>query len=229
MIDDDLDSGSDDERTDVSSIEFSNDRDAPDIWHSWLDLLNRRRSLFDRGGTQGTNGDAQGVPVQLPNGDPVTDPSSKTGYLMGPTSDYLSKVAEAGQRLGADAIALLQDPEGPSGAFGYLVGGLAMNLAQGGVFDAQRERSSDGTYIQRREYRDLANVSVGLFAQQAGFSEQAVLSIAGAYAFFKSSNALGQQFTLDPRNFLDPKNALFTHFGYSLGQSGVFRQLPFAP
>ncbi|MGQ0580895.1 MAG: hypothetical protein ACT4O6_03095 [Reyranella sp.] len=138
---------------------------------------------------------------------------------MAPVGD-LSAVAAKGQQVGAIYRSLLTKPGGGGGsALAYL--GLTMRrfLGQGGAFDYQRERGNEDKsgFTQLRQFRNVSNVNVGLFAQQAGMSLHDILTIAGEYAAKHSSNA-------DPTQpySLNAQTREFIEVGYKIGQNGAF-------
>jgi hypothetical protein len=163
--------------------------------------------------------DGPGQPVILPDGSRIPDRYSPTGYLMAPI-DNLEPVAAKGRQAGTIYRSLLTKPGGGGGAaLAYL--GLTMRrfLGQGGAFDYQREKSNEDAsgFTQLRQFRNVSNVNVGLFAQQAGMSLHDVLTIAGEYAAKHSSNA-------DPTQpyGLNTQTKEFIEVGYEIGQSGAF-------
>ncbi len=165
--------------------------------------------------------DGPGQPVILPDGSRVPDPSSPSGHLMSPVGD-LNNVASAGREAGDTYRRLLTRPGG-GGGFALVNLGLTMRryIAQGGAFDYQRERNdADPTrFTQLRQFRNVSNVNVGLFAQQAGISLHDVLTMAGQYAGKNSSNARPDQ----PYG-LDRQTKEFIEIGYRIGQSGAFNR-----
>jgi RHS repeat-associated protein len=166
--------------------------------------------------------DAPGVPVVLPNGAHVPDPHSPTGYMMSPTAD-LSDVAAAGRQV-KTAVALMK---ASSDALDRLGGAIMLNVAlgvnvgTGGTYDYQRvgPQSDDitGGFQQLRQFWDVSNFNVGLFAQQAGMSLEETLQTAGTFAHLFSRN-------YHPENpyGLDAETAEFTKLGFQTGASGVF-------
>lgn len=137
---------------------------------------------------------------------------------MAPVGD-LGPVAAKGRQAGTIYRSLLTKPGGGGSAIAYL--GLTMRrfLAQGGAFDYQRERNDEDKsgFTQLRQFRNVSNVNVGLFAQQAGFSLHDILTLTGEYAAKHSSNA-------DPTQpyGLHPQVKEFVEVGYKIGQSGAF-------
>jgi len=146
----------------------------------------------------------RGVKVTLPNGQGIDDPKSPTGYVMGPFND-LKNVAEAGKRERLNAMI------GPAET-------LRRYLGQGGVFDYQRRSYKYGKdgFTQLRQFRNIANINVVLFAQKLGLPLWVTLKIAGEYARENSSNARSDQ----PFN-LDPQTMDYIVIGYHLGDDGL--------
>lgn len=71
-------------------------------------------------------------------------------------------------------------------------------------------------FVQLRQFRNISNINVGLFAQKLGLPLWVTLKIAGEYASKNSSNAKpGQPFNLDPQTM----DHIVT--GYHLGDDGV--------
>ena len=112
---------------------------------------------------------------------------------------------------------MLNDPDVSRTAALYLATTLCANLRQGGIFDYQRKRNGLTGYKQLPQFRDIANVNVGLFAQQAGLTIDEVILAASKYAHAFSSNA-----RLDRPNGLDPRTEQFIRIGFDVGQSGAF-------
>jgi hypothetical protein len=144
-----------------------------------------------------------GVPVRSPDGKTVSDPHSATGVLMAPTSD-LRNVAAAGKAIDKQMNEVLSydDGSGLSGlaALSYLAGALKEDLCQNGDFDYQRATLAKGTLQQLPQFRDVSNFNVGLLVQQAGLSLNEILTIAGSYARYNSSNYRPDQpYGLDPQ------------------------------
>jgi hypothetical protein len=145
-----------------------------------------------------------GVQITLPNGRGIEDPNSPTGYVMGPFND-LKEVAEAGRRERLNAAVSPVET-------------LRRYLAQGGVFDHQRRsyRYGKDGFTQLRQFRNVANVNVGLFAQKLGLPLWLTLRIAGEYASKNSSNAKP-----DEPFKLDPQTMEYIVVGYHLGDDGI--------
>ena len=163
----------------------------------------------------------QGVPVVPPDGSNVPDSHSPTGLLMSPYAAS-GDVAERGRRTGTTYFELLGNPAASEGAIAYLVGQLAADLGHGGRFDYQRQgvpMVGDwiGGWEQSPQFRDVANFNVGLYMQQAGFTLDETLSIAGTFASIRSINKRpGLPYGLDPQT------AEFIEVGYNSGTKGVF-------
>jgi hypothetical protein len=202
-----------------SEDSFGNRYDVVQYWCSQPDLLNRQPLLFDRGDILGDR-NANGVPVRRPNGELMDNPFpedrySWTGYAMAPAGADLAKVAEPGAIVGAVYNIMLYTD--PSAAYLFLMIGLGANVGQGGAFDYQREGSWLLGYTQHRQFRDVSNINVGLFAQQAGLTREETLSISGAFARTFSGNAKPSE----PYS-LDPRTRYFIERGYEMGASGAF-------
>jgi hypothetical protein len=218
MADDDVSDTNDNAGRSSWSTGDRNDRyDAFQYWNSFIDLLNRQPLLCDP-----LQGDSQeeGAPVRRPNGELIPDGHSPTGFLMAPQgAANLAKVAEAGRIQGELYRQMLQNPVTATGALPILLVGLGTNLGHAGTFDYQREGSFLEGYTQHPQFRDISNVNVGLFAQQAGLSKEEILSIAGAFARARSSNA-------DPSQpySLNTRTREFIEQGYEIGASGAFNQ-----
>ena len=161
-----------------------------------------------------------GQPVMLPDGSYIPDRYSPTGHLMAPTAD-LAPVAAAGRQAGVIYRQMMVggDPVRVGLAQNYLIGSLGIHLGHAGLFDYQREGSIFTKYDQHRQWRNVSNVNVGLFCQQAGLPLDVTLSIAGTFAAAASNN----------RNwkapfFLDPQTAEFIKLGYELGEARRFEK-----
>ena len=94
---------------------------------------------------------------------------------------------------------------------------MVVNAGQGGTYDHQRRGNMITGYTQLPQFRPIANVNVGLLAQQAGLTLDQTLDIAGTYARLRSSNA-------DPNApyGLDPQTLHYIKRGYEIGQTGMF-------
>ncbi len=157
-----------------------------------------------------------GTIVVLASGSRIPDDSSPTDFVMAPV-DNLDGVAAAGRRAGESYRALPNQPATAAQAAPFLVGVLGGSLGHGGTFDYQRKGNSIAGVTQLRHFRNISNVNVGLFGQQAGLTLDEVLTIAGDFAGVFSRNAKP-----DEPYGLDPKTRGFTEVGYRLGESGLF-------
>lgn len=154
----------------------------------------------------------------LPDGSNIPDDKSPTGYLMSPVAD-LGPVAAAARKVGAEYLAMLNNPQAANGASLYLFASLALNVGQGGVFDYQRQGNPFTGFTQLSQFRNVADFNVGLFCQQVGLSLDETLRIAGIYAGVFSNNARRAQ----PYG-LDTTTAGFIRIGYNIGATGIFDQ-----
>jgi hypothetical protein len=157
-----------------------------------------------------------GEAVVLPNGLTIPSIDSETGQVMSPVSD-LSPVAAAGRQAGSTFRSMLSSPEGAAGALPYLFTMLGLNVGHGGTFDYQRRGNIITGYTQLPHFRDVANINVGLFAQQAGLTLDETLKLAGTFAWLRSSN----YYPANPHG-LDLRTARYITDGYTIGQTGVF-------
>jgi len=174
-------------------------------WISSLDLRTRQPALCDiRFGDRETDG----VFMRMPGGELIPDRYSPTGYLMGPAWGDLSRVAEAGREQG-ELVGRLFAKGHPVMALATELIGLGINLGQAGRFDWQREGSWLQGYTQYRQFRDVSNVNVGIFAKEAGIPKEVALTIAGLYALVKSSNR-----RIDQPYFLDERTRVFIELPY---------------
>jgi hypothetical protein len=157
-----------------------------------------------------------GVVVVLPDGSTIPDPGSPTGQVMSPVAD-LQTVAAKGREAGATFREMRKNPMTRAGASAYMSATLGLNVGQGGTFDHQRSGNMLTGYTQFYHFRPIANVNVGVFAQQAGLTLEETLDIAGLYARNFSRNS-------DPSkpHGLDPKTLHYITVGYKIGQNGVF-------
>jgi hypothetical protein len=156
------------------------------------------------------------VPVRLPDGQTIPDSNSPTGTLMSPVAD-LTPVADSGRQTGAISQSMLSNPETAESAASYLGASLGAAVGQDGIFDYQRQGNHFTGFTQLPQFRDVSNVNVGLFSQQAGLTLDETLRIAGKFAHFGSSNARPNE----PYG-LDPRTAQFIRTGFNLGQRGAF-------
>jgi len=156
----------------------------------------------------------------LPDGSNVPDHNSPTGLLMSPYAGS-GDVAERGRLTGAIYFGMINHSAEPVAPNSYLLSQLALDLGHGGRFDYQRQgipMLGDLTgWKQSPQFRDVANFNVGLYMQQAGFTLDETLSIAGKFASIRSSNKRpGLPYGLDPQT------AEFIEVGYNSGTKGVF-------
>jgi hypothetical protein len=163
-----------------------------------------------------------GKELVLSNGKWVADPSSPTGDVMTPFND-LKGVAAAARRAKEEHpgwelsqnIALWDKK-----ALDELEAVLKTNLGQGGTFDYQRRHypPGKGGLTQLRQFRSIANINVGLFAQQLGLSLKETLGLAAYYALKNSSN----RNLLRPPYFLDADTQKYIETGYEIGEKRLF-------
>lgn len=126
--------------------------------------------------------DGPGQPVILPDGSSVPDRYSPTGKLMSPVGD-LSEVAAEGRRTADTYRALRGDPLTFEAGTMQYIARFGFALGHGGKFDYQRgPGNSISGFEQRPQFRNVSNVNVGLFGQQAGLSLDDVLKQAGEFA-----------------------------------------------
>lgn len=214
---DESDAGASDQAESAGSGTDSNSfrSQAPLASPSIVDLLNRLPLLCDP-----IMGDQTGfgAPMRTPDGELVRDDYTK-GFLMGPLGADLAKVAEAGRSLGDLTKTMLENPNSSSDTLAVLGSGLLLNLGHGGTFDYQRVGSYSDGFTQYRQFRDIADVNVGLFAQQAGLSKDETLSVSGFFARNLSSNTHPSE----PYS-LDPRTRVLIEQGYALGESGAFNR-----
>jgi hypothetical protein len=164
--------------------------------------------------------------VRLPDGATIRDDESPTGHVMSPDPD-LGKVASEGRQAAQEALSMGLSPTTAMGAAPYLYGSLGIHLGHAGVFDYQRTGNMITGYNQYPHFRNISNVNVGLFGQQAGFSLDQVLTISGEFAKRRSSNARPNE-----RYGLDPKTREYIEIGYKIGESGAYGKAiahPYAP
>lgn len=163
--------------------------------------------------------DWEGRRVFLSNGLAIPDRYSPSGKVMAPVDD-LAAVAKAGREAGDTFRALAVTSTTLPAAAEYLRRALRDNVGQGGRFDYQRRRdeANPDNFVQLRQFRDISNVNVGLFCQQAGMSLHETLQVSGLYAAMYSSNAdRSQPYALDART------REFIEVGYGIGRDGSFR------
>lgn len=132
-----------------------------------------------------------------------------------------SNVAENDRRTGATYFGMINSPVEAGDPNAYLASQLALDLGHAGRFDYQRQGIPIIGYAtgftQSPQFRDVANFNVGLYMQQAGFTLDETLSIAGRFASRLSINT-------DPKKpyRLDAQTAEFIEVGYDAGKSGMF-------
>jgi len=161
--------------------------------------------------------DGPGQPVILPDGSRIPDRYSATGDLMSPVAD-LADVAAAGRETARIYRLLRSSPDTSEGGLWGYIASFGHHVGHGGLFDYQRGPGNSITgFEQRRQFRNVSNVNVGLFGQQAGLTLDQVLANAGTFASWKSSNAKSQE----PYG-LDPQTREFIELGYKIGERGVF-------
>jgi hypothetical protein len=151
--------------------------------------------------------------VILPDRSRIPDETSPTGFVMAPVRN-LDAVARGGQRTGNAYRQLMMNPgTSASAALTYLGLAVHRDLAQGGSLDYQRERNASGGFTQLRHFKNVANVNVGLYMQQAGMTLEETLFIAGRYARRNSSNARPSE----PYS-LHPDQKKFIEIGFEIGR-----------
>jgi hypothetical protein len=89
-------------------------------------------------------------------------------------------VADAGTKTGEHYTEL--QAVNPTVADAYMLASLNHNVGHGGTFDYQR---SGDTYI--KDFRDVSNFNVGLFAHKAGLSLDQTLKLTSIFAKVKSN------------------------------------------
>ena len=177
----------------------------------------------------------RGRELVLPDGSTVDDSGdgsrSPTGHVMTPVID-LDEVAAAGRRAGERLRSQLQTmkPEERAGIGLSLLFSALMHVGTGGQFDYQRQGDQflgilaeripglqQFRFVQRRQFHPIANINVGLWAQQAGLTLEQTLELSGWYARQSSSNA-------EPKSEygLAERTEHFIREGYRIGQSGMF-------
>lgn len=159
-----------------------------------------------------------GEAVVLPDGLTIPTIDSPTREVMSPVTD-LSPVAAAGRQTGATFRAMLNNPDTAAGAALYLYATLGLNLGHGGTFDYQRRGNHITGFVQLPQFREVSNINVGLFAQQAGLTLDEIMKIAGTFARLRSDN-----YRPDEPHGLDAQTALYIRAGYNIGRTGVFGQ-----
>jgi hypothetical protein len=167
-----------------------------------------------------SNDGAMGQAVELPDGSHVPDRYSPTGELMSPVAD-LSDVAASGRNAAQNYRRLMIDPMTREQAGMLLLKDYFTNIGTGGNYDFQRRGNQFlgpiFGFTQLPHFRNVSNVNVGLFCQQAGMSLEDTLTQAGKYARLFSKNAKPDQ----PYG-LDSQTAEFIKTGFNIGKSNVF-------
>jgi hypothetical protein len=108
------------------------------------------------------------------------------------------------------------DPNAGAAVAGYFASALKKAVAHNGDFDYQRA-SFGGPLQQLPQFRDVSNFNVGLLGQQAGLSQDELLTIVGGYARLRSGNSKS-----DEPYGLDSRTRELTELGYEVGASGAF-------
>lgn len=136
---------------------------------------------------------------------------------MSPVSD-LSPVAAAGQNIGQNYSAMLNNPQTVGGASAYMTTSLLTTVGTGGTFDYQRQGNLLTGFTQFPQFRDVSNFNVGVVTQQAGLSLTDTLNTAGTFASLFSSNYV-------PSNpyGLASRTSAFIQIGYSCSALGAFK------
>ena len=151
--------------------------------------------------------DARAKPVTLPDGSTIPNRFSPTGVVRGPENN-LADVAAEGRRIYEYHLEMERRGQVGGEAEAYRLTMIGLAVGHAGTYDYQREGSFLKGYIQHPQYRDVANVNVGLLCQQAGLTLEMTLIISGRFARFFSSN-------WDPKApyGLDPRTAEFIRKG----------------
>jgi hypothetical protein len=157
-----------------------------------------------------------GEAVVLPDGLTIPSIESPTGQVMSPVVD-LSPVAAAGRQAGSGYRAMLDNPQTAPLAPFYLATALGVSLGHAGTFDYQRRGNIITGYTQLPQFREVANINVGIFAQQAGLTLDETLKLAEVFAWGRSNN-----YHHDQSNGLDDKTAQFIRSGFNIAKTGVF-------
>ncbi len=158
-----------------------------------------------------------GEAVVLPNGLTITSVDSPTtGQVMSPVSD-LTPVAAAGRQAGLRYRAMLDNPQTAPLAPFYLATALGVSLGHAGTFDYQRRGNIITGYTHLPQFREVSNINVGIFAQQAGLTLDETLKLAEMFAWGRSNN-----YHHDQPNGLDDKTAQFIRSGFNIAKTGAF-------
>jgi hypothetical protein len=172
--------------------------------------------------------DWPGVDVVLGNGERIPDPRSPTGHIMAPFND-LNSVAAAGRSVGWKALGTLGRAWSVDEAKKTAKELTRQYLAQGGDFDYQRRRYEKGKdgFTQLPQFRNISNINVGLFLEQAfriitggthiKFDKDYALKLAGEYARENSSN-----YRPNEPYGLDPETRKYIERGYDIGLEGNY-------
>ena len=178
----------------------------------------------------------RGHELVLPDGSTIADSDIKTsrsptGHVMTPYLN-LDEVAAAGRQVGEGYRSRLarygEDSDIPREFFAWHA---LRDVATGGRFDYQRKGNQFAglaahflhghprafQFTQLRQFLPIANINVGVWSQQAGFTLDQTLTLAGRFAGEFSSNARP-----DTRYGLDPRTEHFIREGYKIGQSSMF-------
>ena len=135
---------------------------------------------------------------------------------MSPVSD-LTPVAAAGRQAGLRYRAMLDNPQAAPLAPFYLATALGASLGHAGTFDYQRRGNIITGYTQLPQFREVSNINVGIFAQQAGLTLDETLKLAEMFAWGRSNN-----YHHDQPNGLDDKTEQFIRSGFNIAKTGVF-------
>ena len=157
--------------------------------------------------------------VLLPNGKLPTDAEGHSIRIPTPKAD-LSEVARAGRDAGATYAAGLAS--GYEGAVPMFYGEMSAALAPGGRFDYQRSGNQIiglllGNFEHHNRYVNVSNVNVGLWLQQAGYTLEEALRLAGDY-----SKRFSGQTTRRTDYGLTEEQQKYTILGWRLGESGAY-------
>lgn len=157
-----------------------------------------------------------GEAVVLPDGLTIPTIDSPTGQVLSPVAD-LAPVAAAGRQAGLRYRAMLDSPQTALLAPIFLATALGASLGHAGTFDYQRRGNMITGYTQVPQFREVSNINVGIFAQQAGLTLDETLKLAEMFAWGRSNN-----YRHDQSNGLDDKTAQFITSGFNIGKTGVF-------
>lgn len=167
---------------------------------------------------KGYEGGAGDTFVRLPDRTLPTDAEGTPLHIRSPTAD-LSAVAAAGRAAGANYAAGLA--RGYEGAVPAFYGEATSALAPGGRFDFQRSGNQIAGLLfgfeQLTQYRDVSNVNVGLWLQQAGYSLEDALAFAGEY-----SKRFSGQTEKRTRYGVTELQQYYAIVGWRMGESGAY-------